>query len=154
MPTRTNAQAYLVSPKTCHRFVGYLEEEAVHTYTNILKEMETGQLQDFAKEPAPPIAKNYWRLKDDATMYDGAHAPRWWTIDAVAAPVGKPAVGPSSSFPAIVPGSTRSKLTPSRTCCSRYNVMEVVRADESNHRDVNHTLASIDEHDINPYTKV
>jgi len=25
--------SYLVSPKACHRFVGYIEEEAVHTYT-------------------------------------------------------------------------------------------------------------------------
>jgi len=29
--------AYLISPKYCHRFVGYLEEEAVHTYTVLLK---------------------------------------------------------------------------------------------------------------------
>ena len=26
---------YLISPKTCHRFVGYIEEEAVHTYTTV-----------------------------------------------------------------------------------------------------------------------
>ena len=26
---------YLISPKTCHRFVGYIEEEAVHTYTKV-----------------------------------------------------------------------------------------------------------------------
>ncbi|KAJ0388751.1 hypothetical protein P43SY_010877 [Pythium insidiosum] len=25
--------SYLVAPRTCHRFVGYLEEEAVKTYT-------------------------------------------------------------------------------------------------------------------------
>ncbi len=29
--------AYLSSPMFCHRFVGYLEEEAVHTYTVLLK---------------------------------------------------------------------------------------------------------------------
>lgn len=29
--------SYLLSPKICHRFVGYLEEEAVHTYTVLLK---------------------------------------------------------------------------------------------------------------------
>ena len=29
--------AYLMSPKFCHRFVGYLEEEAVHTYSMFLK---------------------------------------------------------------------------------------------------------------------
>ena len=29
--------SYLLSPKFCHRFVGYLEEEAVKTYTQCLK---------------------------------------------------------------------------------------------------------------------
>ena len=29
--------AYLISPRFCHRFVGYLEEEAVKTYTKCLQ---------------------------------------------------------------------------------------------------------------------
>lgn len=29
--------AYFFNPKFCHRFVGYLEEEAVHTYSMFLK---------------------------------------------------------------------------------------------------------------------
>ena len=29
--------AYLISPRFCHRFVGYLEEEAVRTYTHCLQ---------------------------------------------------------------------------------------------------------------------
>ena len=29
--------SYMFFPKYCHRFVGYLEEEAVHTYTMLLK---------------------------------------------------------------------------------------------------------------------
>jgi len=29
--------AYILSPRFCHRFVGYLEEEAVKTYTYCLK---------------------------------------------------------------------------------------------------------------------
>ena len=29
--------AYLISPRFCHRFVGYLEEEAVRTYTHCLE---------------------------------------------------------------------------------------------------------------------
>ena len=29
--------AYMLSPTLCHRFVGYLEEEAVHTYTVMLE---------------------------------------------------------------------------------------------------------------------
>ena len=29
--------AYLISPRACHSFVGYLEEEAVKTYTHALQ---------------------------------------------------------------------------------------------------------------------
>ena len=29
--------AYLISPRFCHRFVGYLEEEAVRTYTHCIE---------------------------------------------------------------------------------------------------------------------
>ena len=32
-----NFLTYFISPKFCHRFVGYLEEEAVHTYTVLIK---------------------------------------------------------------------------------------------------------------------
>ena len=32
--------AYLISPSTCHRWVGYLEEEAVHTYSVLLEELD------------------------------------------------------------------------------------------------------------------
>lgn len=32
--------AYLISPKFCHRFVGYLEEEAVKTYTHCIEVSE------------------------------------------------------------------------------------------------------------------
>ena len=32
--------AYMFSPRFCHRFVGYLEEEAVKTYTYCLKVSE------------------------------------------------------------------------------------------------------------------
>ena len=32
-------QAYLISPKSCHAFVGYLEEEAVKTYTHAIHDV-------------------------------------------------------------------------------------------------------------------
>ena len=32
--------AYMLSPKFCHRFVGYVEEEACSTYTKIIKAIE------------------------------------------------------------------------------------------------------------------
>ena len=39
---------YLVSPKTAHRFVGYLEEEAVHTYTVAIDCVDKGRLPVWA----------------------------------------------------------------------------------------------------------
>ena len=48
--------AYLVSPKSAHRFVGYLEEEACVTYTHCLEEMDKGRIPEWADMPAPQIA--------------------------------------------------------------------------------------------------
>lgn len=39
---------YLIAPKIVHRFVGYLEEEAVHTYTRAIKEIEDGHLPKWS----------------------------------------------------------------------------------------------------------
>lgn len=62
--------AYILSPKTCHAFVGYLEEEAVKTYTHCVNSLDAGEIEEWSKMQAPEIAKSYWRLKDDATMRD------------------------------------------------------------------------------------
>jgi hypothetical protein len=65
--------AYLVSPKICHRFVGYLEEEAVHTYTRCIKELEAGLLPRWTDErfQIPELAVNYWRMPEGKrTMRD------------------------------------------------------------------------------------
>ena len=35
---------YVLTPRIAHRFVGYLEEEAVHTYTEMLKMVDEGSL--------------------------------------------------------------------------------------------------------------
>eukprot|EP01025_Chloroclados_australasicus_P013971 TRINITY_DN16537_c0_g1_i1.p1 TRINITY_DN16537_c0_g1~~TRINITY_DN16537_c0_g1_i1.p1 ORF type:complete len:365 (-),score=25.65 TRINITY_DN16537_c0_g1_i1:500-1471(-) len=67
--------AYLVSPKFCHRMVGYLEEEAIKTYSHCLHDIETGQLP-WKDRPAPPIAIEYWKLPDNATMKDVVMAVR------------------------------------------------------------------------------
>lgn len=40
--------SYLISPKSCHRFVGYLEEEAVHTYTQLVKALERNEVPEWA----------------------------------------------------------------------------------------------------------
>ncbi|GMF37135.1 unnamed protein product [Phytophthora fragariaefolia] len=62
--------AYLVSPKTCHRFVGFLEEEAAKTYTNLLEDMEHGHLDEWCIMTAPLIGRSYYNLPDDAKVYD------------------------------------------------------------------------------------
>jgi hypothetical protein len=93
--------SYLLSPRACHRFVGYLEEEAVKTYTTCIKTIEAGHLPEWTNKPAPPIAIDYWRLPPDAKMLDVVYA---------------------------------------------------VRADETTHRFVNHSLANLDPaSDVNPF---
>ncbi|KAI8495580.1 hypothetical protein Bbelb_265520 [Branchiostoma belcheri] len=62
--------AYLLHPKFCHRFVGYLEEEAVKTYTKCLGDFDSGRLPLWSNMEAPPLAKRYWSLPHDAMMRD------------------------------------------------------------------------------------
>jgi len=54
---------YVFSPKLAHRFVGYLEEEAVHTYTILLQQMDNGSLPEWRKTEAPDEAAKYYNLK-------------------------------------------------------------------------------------------
>ncbi|KAK4613532.1 Alternative oxidase, mitochondrial [Fulvia fulva] len=94
--------SYLISPKTCHRFVGYLEEEAVLTYTREIEDIDAGRLPMWSKMEAPDIAVKYWNMPEGhRTMRD---------------------------------------------------LLLYIRADESKHREVNHTLGNLDQaNDPNPY---
>lgn len=94
---------YLMSPRWCHRFVGYLEEEAVLTYSHLIEELdEPGRLPLFEKTKLPEIAVQYW-----------------------------PELTEQSSFKDLVLR---------------------VRADEAKHREVNHTLANLNQSkDRNPF---
>jgi ubiquinol oxidase len=56
---------YLLAPKTAHRVVGYLEEEAVISYTHYLEEIDAGNVENVA---APQIAIRYWNLPSDARL--------------------------------------------------------------------------------------
>jgi hypothetical protein len=96
---------YMVRPKALHRFVGYLEETAVETYTGILLKMDTegSQLNKaWGVLPAPNIGKQYYKLSDDAMWSD---------------------------------------------------VLRCIAADETNHRDVNHTFAGMKGDDPNPHVE-
>jgi hypothetical protein len=95
--------AYMLSPKFCHRFVGYIEEEACSTYTKIIKAIETApdgsELASWRTEHPPNIAAAYWKLGPEGTILD---------------------------------------------------LMKAVRADEAEHRDVNHLVSGMREGQINP----
>lgn len=63
--------AYLLSPRICHRFVGYLEEEAVVTYTRAIADIDAGKLPKWDQLEAPEIAVRYWNMPEGhRTMRD------------------------------------------------------------------------------------
>lgn len=96
--------SYVASPKFCHRFVGYVEEEACSTYTKIIDAIEKApegtELADWRTELAPKIARGYWELGENGTVLD---------------------------------------------------LMYAVRADEAEHRDVNHATSELALGQTNPY---
>ncbi|WP_297540699.1 alternative oxidase [Roseovarius sp.] len=64
---------YLLAPRTAHRIVGYLEEEAVVSYTQYLAEIDAGRQENV---PAPQIAIDYWKLPAEARLRDVVIAVR------------------------------------------------------------------------------
>lgn len=97
---------YLANPKFLHRFVGYLEETACHTYVSVIKNIETPGTklhEAWSLTPAPPIALGYYRLPEDAKWVD---------------------------------------------------VLKCMMADETHHRDVNHTFADMKTDDPNPFLEM
>lgn len=56
---------YLLFPRVAHRVVGYLEEEAVVSYTQYLAQIDAGEVENV---PAPQLAKDYWGLPDNARL--------------------------------------------------------------------------------------
>ena len=64
---------YLFAPRVAHRVVGYLEEEAVVSYTQYLAEIDAGRVDNVA---APQIAIDYWNLPADARLREVVEAVR------------------------------------------------------------------------------
>ncbi|RYE05052.1 MAG: oxidase [Rickettsiaceae bacterium] len=58
---------YLLSSRTAHLVVGYLENEAVKSYTQYLHEIDNGTIYNI---PAPTIAIDYWKMSNDASLRD------------------------------------------------------------------------------------
>ena len=59
---------YMISPKFSHRFVGYLEEEAVHTYTKCIEALDEGRLPMWQRMRAPTEAVDYYGLDENKAM--------------------------------------------------------------------------------------
>lgn len=64
---------YLAFPGAAHRVVGYLEEEAVRSYTEYLAGVDNGT---YVNVPAPGIAIDYWHLASDARLREVISAIR------------------------------------------------------------------------------
>lgn len=64
---------YTFSGRTAHRLVGYLEEEAVRSYTHYLEQIIAGEHPDIL---APQIAIDYWGLDPSARLRDVVEATR------------------------------------------------------------------------------
>ncbi|HEY4583975.1 MAG TPA: alternative oxidase [Lysobacter sp.] len=64
---------YLLSARTAHRLVGYFEEQAVISYTQYLREIDEGRVENV---PAPKIARDYWKLPADARLREVVVAVR------------------------------------------------------------------------------
>lgn len=61
---------YLLSYKVAHRFIAYLEEEAIKTYSSIIKDIDEGKLPIWKVQPASKEAIENWSLLPDAKMRD------------------------------------------------------------------------------------
>lgn len=64
---------YILSTRTAHRLVGYLEEEAVTSYTEYLEGIDSGRHQNV---PAPAMAIRYWKLPEGARLREVVEAVR------------------------------------------------------------------------------
>ena len=58
---------YVFFTKTAHRMIGFFEDEAVKSYTEYLKMIEDGQIENVK---APQIAIEYYDLKSNARLID------------------------------------------------------------------------------------
>lgn len=58
---------YVLFPKTAHRMIYYFEQEAVRSYTNYLRLIESGKIENV---PAPQLAIDYYSLSKDALLSD------------------------------------------------------------------------------------
>ena len=114
--------SYLISPRTVHRFVGYLEEEAVHTYTCAIQDIDRGLL------------------------------PKWSSQAQLKALPDQSSATPESSVANQVPEIAIRYWNMPEGHRTMRDLLLYIRADEAKHREVNHTLGNLDQKDDpNPF---
>ena len=115
---------YVINPTYCHRLVGYVEEEACSTYTKIIGGIEA------APEGSELAA---WR-----TQIAPAIGRAYWHLGSEPASM---TVDLSQRHSPVHAGEEGTVL----------DLMLAIRADEANHRDVNHLAAGMKPGQINPF---
>ena len=65
---------YLISPTTSHKMIAYFEEEAVRSYDEYIKLIQSVEIENV---PAPQLAIDYYKLVPDATLLDMVRQVRW-----------------------------------------------------------------------------
>lgn len=58
---------YFCSSRLAHRFVGYLEEEAIYSYSEYLTKVLEGKIENI---PAPLFGIKHWKLQKTARLSD------------------------------------------------------------------------------------
>ena len=58
---------YVIDYKTAHRMIAYFEEEAVKSYTDYLRLVESGEVENV---PAPRLAIQYYEMGSNAKLSD------------------------------------------------------------------------------------
>jgi len=61
---------YAISPKTAHRFVGYMREFSTRVYTHAINDIDSGKFPEWKDMPAPEAAREYWGLDENAKFRD------------------------------------------------------------------------------------
>lgn len=131
-------------------------------YTHIIEEMDAGELPLFNHILPPPIAMSYWKLgkkernRDRETVCVYVGYVLYWEIH--------PFFYLFSTLHTYVHASGHQNihsLAKTHTNIHTYaytapdasfrDLLLAIRKDEATHREVNHTFATLKEHDYNPY---
>ena len=126
---------YCIHPPAMHRFVGYLEETACKTYVNVIHHVETPGTKlhtAWATLDAPVLGKGYYKVRARgyrphmSVVVTSSFTHVWLCIFFVQLP----------------------------NDAKWVDTLKCMMADETHHRDVNHTFADMKSDDPNPFLEM